>query len=134
MKIPFVPTHAGAKAVGNNEVSVAGVTTTDFIFHSDFNGTNVPINLQRSVVVDALGVDSIAGEPAKQFNGLETDARRKLISVRYDGRVFCKPYLSDIRRIYNVARPSSASTIYPDGQYAIPVPAELHGENVLLQW
>ena len=132
MRVPFLPTSSGAKAVGEIRIDIAGVTAADFIIYSDFNGRKVPINLQRAVVVDALGVDAIIGEPAKQHNGLETNARTKLISIRYEGSVLTKPYLDISRRIYRVAKPEFATTVFPGESFRIPVPAGLEREDVLL--
>ena len=132
MRVPYLPTTSGAKAVGEIRIDIAGVTSADFVIYSDFNGRKIPINLQRAVVVDALGVDAIIGEPAKQFNGLETNARTKRVSIRYEGSVLSKPYLDISRRVYRVAKPDSATTVFPGEKLRVPVPAGLEREDVLL--
>ena len=133
MNVPFKPTNAGATGPGGYKVGLAGVTSEDFTIHSDFHGTPVPINLQRAVVVHSLGSDCIIGEPAKQFNGLETTSSRRAVSIEYEGSTLSKPYLSSpIRRDYQVARVSSADTVYNGQLSTLRVPTDLSSEAVLL--
>ena len=132
MNVPFKPTKANATGPGGYEVGLAGVTSEDFTLCSDFHGVSVPINLQRAVVVHSLGSDCIIGEPAKQFNGLETTSSRRAVSIKYEGRTLTKPYFSTIRRNYQVARVSSADTVYGGQVSTLKVPADLSSEAVLL--
>ena len=132
MQIPFVPTAAEAKGAGDKDIALAGVTTADVIIYSDFNGQRIPINLQRSVVVDELGVDILAGEPAMQSNELGTDARGRNVFIRYNGVSYGKPYLNDSRGAYAVVKPNASSTVYPGGTYKVSVPENLAKERVLL--
>ena len=139
MKIPFRPTPTKATGAGNSDIALAGVTTVDVIVYSVFNGRRLPINLQRAVVVDSLGVDVLAGEPAKQHNGLETNARKRNVSLRYDGETFGKPYLDSSRSDhavaesnYAVAHPIHGSTVAPGAECRVAVPPGLQGQKVLL--
>ena len=100
MRIPFLKTNAGATAAGDNPVRVVGVTEHDFIFTSDFRGRSVPLNCRRAVVVDSLGSEVLFGEPAKQHNQLDTSSSKRTISVRYNGELLVKKYLSHRREDY----------------------------------
>ena len=131
MRIPFLPTNAGASVPGGDKIRLAGVTESDFIFHADFRGHRVPVNLQRAVVVHSLGVPAIVGEPAMQHNALGTSASKRTISIRYGGNVFVTPYVSPRRRDYQVARIRSSSTVYPGEGVHVPVPQTFSGENFL---
>ena len=132
MNIPFQPTNAGVTAAGGSKVCLAGVTTHDFIFFIVVRGESVPVNAQRAVVVHNLGADSILGEPGKSYNDLETNARRRQISIRYEGRRLVFPYHNIDRDHFGVARVRESKTIYPGQTCSVPVPAELAAEEVLL--
>ena len=132
MNIPFEETDAGATAAGDNPVQVAGVVKSDFIFNADFRGQNVPINCQRAVVVHSLGSDVLFGEPGKQFNALETCSSQRTIHVRYKGSKYHTPYISAVRKEHSIARIRESATVYPGQRLAVPVPAELARETVLL--
>ena len=132
MSIPFQPTDAGVTAAGGSKVCLAGVTTHDFIFYIVVRGQSVPVNAQRAVVVHNLGADSILGEPGKSFNDLETNARRRQISIRYEGQKLVFPYHEIDRDHYGIARVRDSETVYPGQSCTVPVPETLSGEEILL--
>ena len=132
MRIPFQPTNARAKSAGSHKIALAGVTDSDVIFYADFHGKRIPVNLQRVVVVESLGTSVLLGEPAKKFNGIETNATKRTISIRYDGQLHVKNYHDRSRKSFDVARVSTSSTVLPGEQLALPVPARLSGDRVYL--
>ena len=132
MNIPFKKTSSAVKVPGDGDLELEGVTTSDVIVSSDFNGRSVPLHLQHAVVVNSLGSDIIIGEPAKQRNGLETHSRSRTITVRYGDTTLSKPYLQCIRSDYGVARADSACTVYPGDELWVDAPKELSSEAVLL--
>ena len=132
MGIEFGETESEATAIGENKIQLAGVTKSDVIIYSDFNGRTIPIDLQRAAVINALGADVIIGEPAKQSSGLETNSRRKNITIRYDGQILAKPYLSVSSRVYEVARVCRSIILPPGDGCRVPVPQGLAGERILL--
>ena len=131
MRIPFKKTSSGVKVPGDKTVALAGVTDADLVISTDFNGRPVPLHLQHAVVVDSLGTDVIIGEPGKQRNHLETHSGSRTVTIRYDGQVLHKPYLSSLRS-YGVLRAISPSTFHPGVNHWIEVPQGLSSEGVLL--
>ena len=132
MKIPFVPTNAAARAAGEGRVEVRGVTLHDFVFHTDFHGQTVPVDLQATVVVNRLGSDVICGEPGRKKNKIATDSGRDTISMRYNGNFYTKPYLVDQRKSYRVAKIKSSTTIFAGEDRHIDVPDGLEEARVYL--
>ena len=132
MRIPFQKTNMGAQVPGDTAIELAGVTTSDLVLHSDFNGRPVPIHLGNAVVVDSLGSDVIIGEPAKQRNGLETHSGQRVITIRYENEILSRPYLNCIRGDYGVLRSLSSTTIYLAQNCSTRIPSAKESTQVVL--
>ena len=132
MNVGITETTVGATAAGDNPVDVAGITTSNFVFHTAVGGKQIPIDCQRAVVVRRLGTDVIVGEPAKCHNDIQTSARSRSIILRYKGQKYRTPYLENSCRPYSLARLRQTRTICSGSSVILPVPASLSTERVFL--
>ena len=133
LKIPYIPTDLRAEAVGEQQIDLAGVTSTDFIFHADFYGKPaIPINMQRAAVVRNLGSDTLVGEPAKRKNRLDVLSHEELVTIRYKGEKYVQQYHFPHKRLFRVARAKFTEIIEPGRSWTCKIPRQLQGEIFLV--
>ena len=124
-RIQFSKADVKAKAAGSGNINIVGVTKSNLILTTRFQGIPVQINLGRSVVIPNLGVDCIIGEPGKFTNQIVTDSSQKLISVQFEGRSLSKPYLSaGTYSGFHLCKAKVNATLFPKESYKVRIPSK----------
>ena len=133
--IQFCPTGCKATAAGSVAMRLAGQTSNDINISIKHSGQPIIWNLGRMVVVKNLGVDFLAGEPAKVDNEIVTIPHKRLIEMKnVAGKKVKLPYVSKNEKsnpsIFR-CRASCSEVIYPGGKLKLKLPIRLKQEKAV---
>ena len=129
--IKYIKTRSSANAAGQSSVAIKGQTANDLIIQTEFHGTVVNLNLQKAVVVYKLGADMLLGEPGLKNTGLKTDATKGVIELTTnDGKYYRKPYISGVKKSYQVCRIEERQHIYPGETLEWEIPNSLPSDGI----
>ena len=79
LQVEPVPGNGGATGAGSNPLKVVGQCKDDLVIDVELDGSSVPVQMGRAVVIKDLGTPCLLGEPAKADNAIRTIPEQRLI-------------------------------------------------------